>query len=281
MADIENLRKVQASKKSSMSMPLAVRVLEHHHERIKHLEALVLRTSISPDSHFEDTTATSDFTNDAHGFRSEMTDTEPDEHAAVAAIEIFPPVEEEVEELKPVEEPEEKQPEEKQPDNGAFLDELLQKLLQIQDEACLVEEELNSIKEAEAERVDDDDDTDSVMTECTDTCRELLRSEEGISEHAAKAECKSCIKLRVKMHKKEKKLREKERVRGIKAIKLKQKELLMQEQFEIAQRLKNIKSGRSEMFGMVDRGQIQALAEEIDHLAGEYAVNDKFYDTTV
>lgn len=231
MSDIERLRKLQNSKKASMSVPLAVRVLEEHNERLLRLEALVLEN----------------------------------DHADVVYEEQVVPEEEDVITMQPEQEPEQ----EPEPDNGAYLDELLQKLLEIQDEASLLEDELTSIKKAEEEPIEED-----LVSECTEACVELLSSE-GVSSNLSKVECKSCIKTRAKMHKKEMKMKDKERAKEVKRIKLKQRELLIQEQYEVAQRLKNLKSGRSELFGMIDTGQIEILVSEIDQLAGELAISDQ------
>ena len=230
---MEQLRKCQGSKKSSMSMPLCVKVLEEHNERLLRLEALA-------------------------GFKAveEIVKEVEKELIEEPKKSVKEPVEE-VEELPEIIIPEPQEvfipksevihrlPEEIIEEEN-LLDSLLNTLSRIQDEASLVEEELKSIKELENQPEEEiEDDNMSINTECTDACREILENaDESLIQHI---DCKNCLKQKAKAYKKEKKRQEKERAKQAKAIKQKQKDLLLLEQKQIAMKLQHIRSGLNEV----------------------------------
>ena len=260
---MEQLRLVKNSKKANLSMPMCVRVLEEHHERLMVLEALAgfpkPPKKPLPNPPVED-------------FDVELPPTPPPREDIVEekVSVVLPPVEvapvaDSVETVEPVEEVIDTRNEEE----SAYLDELLNKLMQIQDEASLLESELSSIKQMEAEEEHIEDDMTSVSTECTEACRESLSD---VPPHEmSKTECKNCIKARAKEHKKERRKAEKERAREVKKIKEKHKELLKMEQHDLIVRLKNMREGKEELFGTIDEGVKCRLASEVSALAAAYA----------
>ena len=271
---MEQLRKVKHSKKANMSMPLAVRVLEDHHERLLAVERMIGIEA------------------PARSIRKPLPEPPvelPPMPDLVAPVEEAPmpdlvaPVEEaptppprnDIEEVVPVAdvvevmEPVEVVIDEPSPEESAYLDELLNKLTSIQDEASLLESELMSIHQMEQEAEHDDDDAVSVSTACTEACRELL---EGLPpDQVSSAQCNGCIKARAKAHKKEQKRIEKERAREAKKVKQKHKELLAMEEHDLAQRLRNLRSGMDEMYGVIDQDVKAGVIREVSALAAAYA----------
>lgn len=242
---LESLRKVQCSKKSSMSMPLAVKLLEEHHERLLKLEALA-------------------------GFKAQP-EPEPIEELPEVVIPKEPePKEEPVPELVPIQIPEEevivKLPEEVIEEEN-LLDSLLHTLARIQDEASLVEEELKSIKQMENEPEEIEDDCESLNTECTEACQEILdNATEDI--HIDHSECKNCMKAKAKAYKKEKKRQAKERAQQAKLIKQKEKDLLLLEQKEIAIKLSDLRNGLNNVEVM--NNVKNRITREYEELAQNY-----------
>jgi len=257
MENLELLRKVQNSKKPSISMPLCVRLLEEHHERLLRLEALVspsltqrkekvvaleeeiplpplvIPENISPEVFVETP-------------RPTTPEPEPEEESFVK-----PPEQLEME--------------------SKLLDELLATLERIRTEASVVEEELKTVKQLQEdhEEEEEDDDKTSINTECTDACRELIATNtEEIPDHSF--DCKHCIKEKAKAIKRAKKQREKEKREQAKRLKEKQKSLLQLEQQEIAMKLKHLRMGLD---------TVEILNATKKRVSGEYnALATEYYE---
>lgn len=233
---MERLKQLQHSKKASMSIPSVVKVLEAHDERLLLLEGLVIGKSLReapPAAEIEELPEV------------EIPETIPDEISAYEEAVI-------------------EKPQDQLEYEAGLLDELLDTLTRIQDEASLVECELKSIKAAdlqEAEEVTEFDDSVSINTECTDACRELVNnSGDEVPDHDF--DCKHCLKAKAKAIKRARKQKEKERRAQVKRIKEKEKSLLLLEQQEIAMKLKSLRMGLS---------TVDILAETRQRLEGDFS----------
>ena len=246
---LQSLKKVQNSKKSSMSMPIALKILEQHDARISQLEALHNITQTSCDSPVE----TVDI--------PEVIIPEPEP-------EPFIEPQTDIEYLDYEEQIIHKPPEQLEYE-AQKLDELLDTLTRIQDEASLCEIELHSIKtmdEQLAKEEEDDDDNVSINTECTEACQELIDNNPEFSHNLF--DCKSCLKAKAKAIKKEKKAEDKKRREQAKKLKEKQKSLLQVEQQEIAMKLKSLQMGLDTV-GILNETK-KRLNVDYNTLASEY-----------
>ena len=128
---------------------------------------------------------------------------------------------------------------------------------------------------------DEEDEAESVAeSDCTEICREMLKE---VSPEVQRCgtwsvldeNCNSCVKTRAKAYKKAKKEIAKEQAAQQKKIKEAQKKLLKQEQKMLAQRLKNLKKGRDENYGIDYDHQAKMKAELRKIAQNRAGVDDK------
>jgi hypothetical protein len=263
---IEELKKTQHSKKSGISMPIAVRILESHHERLLRLESLFSLDSSAKcndecgSACEKSTTCTSDATNFA---------TNPSENDAVSTISVMSAINEvEVEEMQPAPTVIITREPVKDPDGLKLLDELLEKLVAIQDEASLVEAELQSIKQMDEAEQEESEESD-IATECTEACQELIDSSDMALVNPCDG-CKACIKAKAKQIRKENKRLEKERRKQAKEIKKKQREIMMLEQTELSSKIQSFRTGLMGT-GMLTAERKRQLEDELERLTDTIA----------
>ncbi len=123
-------------------------------------------------------------------------------------------------------------------EDDIFLDQLLEKLTSIKDQSSMLHLELDSIKQMDNAIESEEDDDISICTENTEHLQELIDLHpEDIMGNAPCQNCKSCMKQKAKLIKKNKKAKEKERRAYLKQLKINEKEVLMIEQNELQNKL--------------------------------------------
>jgi hypothetical protein len=154
-----------------------------------------------------------------------------------------------------------------------IIAELTSKMSQLANDSVILNDEIETLDNLENEE-DDIDDNQSV---CTDVCREILTDAELIQAGRWKVDaemCNGCVKVNAKSYQKEKVKNEKARAKQLKAVKEKQKELIKLDQAALATRLKNLKKGRPEDYG-IDNDKQQQMKEELQRLADAYQKGEK------
>lgn len=239
---MEQLIKNQNSRRASNIAPHVVSVLQEHSERLLKLEAMMKINN--------------------------QQQQQPKEEEEELEIEIpEPPA------IRNTPEPEP----EPEPSINPLIVELQSKLCRITNEADVLTMELNTLKELEDEEETETEIDEDNVSVCTVECREMIKEikpeMQKIGSWTIDDQCDGCTKKKVKEYKIAKKKKEKERAKAQKAIKLKQQQLIKEEQAQLQKKLKNLKKGREEGYGL-DEIKQQQLKEELRKLATDYSKID-------
>lgn len=249
---MEDLIKYQCSKRASNVTPHIVKILQEHSERLLKIEAKL--SIISNDQAKQP--ACVEVVNENI---KQAPDNEDNECKVINTREQVEDIDVEIpDEIDPI------------------MVELQAKLCRMNNEADVLTMELETLREIEEaeDPTDEADDDDDVSSVCTVDCREMIKTirpemERIGSWSVVEEQCDGCAKVQIKKYKAEKKRKEKERAKAQQAIKQKQKDLIKEEQRELAIKLKNIKKGRAENHGLDNNRQTQ-MREELRKLATDY-----------
>jgi hypothetical protein len=272
---MEHLIANQHSKRASSTTPHVISVLQEHSERLLKLEAIVAINTK----------------------REIMADREPVESKKIVTkIEPVPIPEPEPVKLAPivipepepeipdveipisipdVEIPESLDPEDFKP-NVALINEMTNKLADLSQQNTTLNDEIVTLQDLEDQEdvMDSLSDTSSV---CTEACKHLIKEipvNDMVQMGTWKVEsdsCKDCIKKRAKAYRKVKQQNEKDRAKQMKQIKQKQKELIKLDQKQLQIKLKNLKKGRPENYGLDDTMTKQdKMRDELRKIAKGY-----------
>jgi hypothetical protein len=253
MEEIEEIIKRQHSRCANQVTPLIVKALESHSERLLKLEA--------------------------HMKICNKIDIEPVIQPVIEPIvePVIQPVIEPVIEpiiepvIQPIVEPVIEPIVESQ-----LMRELQEKLRANRDESTVLNDELETLDDIVNGIDCDDEDSESV---CTEACKEILIEAKTNDVQIgtwklSEQNCNSCVKTQAKAYRKEKKRVDKERATKQKEIKAKQKEIIKEEQKALQTKLKNLKKGRDENYGIEINRQSE-MKKELQKLATDYSSMDK------
>lgn len=127
-------------------------------------------------------------------------------------------------------------------EDDAFLDVLLQKLTSIRDESSMLHLELESISQMDNLIESESDDNVSICTENTEHLQEFIDANHDIKITPSCQNCKSCMRLKSKEIKKNKKAKEKERRAYLRQLKINERDVLMIEQNELQHKLNEFRN---------------------------------------